>query len=174
MYYSLFQMVPSCRPFFSMYVCAGTNSVLQFLVSKRRDTCSCGHCVRTTGGGARYTRSVCVRPSLSLSLSLPLSKDLYDEYVQHTKKTWKRELVGVDGALCSRDYFYKTWSDAFPTLKLKPQGDFMKCQKCVLLAGSIYGSTPGVRGVEDQAETELHRAEYNDHLKVTYCTRHAW
>ena len=92
----------------------------------------------------------------------PLTQDVNNEFRKYyEKKASLGELVGVDGVLCSQDYFYKTWADAYPNLKLKADGDFMKCQVCSLHKGEIYGG-----GGQDQAQMEVRRAEYEKHLNV--------
>jgi len=75
--------------------------------------------------------------------------------------------VGADGDVCTSDYFYKTWQEVFPTLKLKPGGDFMKCQTCTLLEQKMYGPTSGGRGGGDKAEMEKWRAEHDEHMNVS-------
>lgn len=110
-----------------------------------------------------WTHFVCTH-----SLSLP--QDLYHEYCRYYNNgrvSVRDVAVGVDVMLCSQDYFYKTWAKTYPNLKLRADGDFMKCQLGTLFKGEIYGGgASGVTGVQDQAQMDLKRAEYQKHLKV--------
>lgn len=100
------------------------------------------------------------------SRSLP--QDLYHLYCEYVEeRTSLRDLVGIDGELCSKDYFCRIWKKEYPGLKLRATGDFMKCQMCTLLKDEIYGGgASGVRGAQDQAQMEAKRAEYEKHVKV--------
>lgn len=91
-----------------------------------------------------------------------VTQEVYGEYRKYyEEKTSLRDLVGIDGELCSQDYFYKTWKETYPNLTLRADGDFMKCQLCSLHKGEIFGG-----GVQDTARMEVLRAKYDEHLKV--------
>eukprot|EP00904_Undaria_pinnatifida_P012012 jgi/Undpi1/7941/HiC_scaffold_24.g10413.m1 len=85
-------------------------------------------CVITFLEHAKRTRGQATPHSPDTYLYIKHNKDVYDEFRKYYEnKASLRDLVGIDGELCSQDYFYKTWADAYPNLKLKADGDFMKC-----------------------------------------------
>lgn len=94
------------------------------------------------------------------------SQELFDEYESQTRKELHGQLVGLDTALCTREYFIRIWAQEFPHLKLKPSGDFMLCKICTLLKSAIFGTQSGSRGIQDEAERSLKKKEYEDHIEV--------
>eukprot|EP00903_Cladosiphon_okamuranus_P021646 g19900.t1 len=94
-------------------------------------------------------------------------KEVFAEYRKYyEKKSSLRDVVGIDGELFSQDYFYKTWKETYTNLKLRADGDFMKCYLCSLHKGEIYGG-----GGQDTARMEVLRAKYEEHLKEVQLDR---
>ncbi|CAN0522506.1 unnamed protein product, partial [Ectocarpus sp. 12 AP-2014] len=115
------------------------------------------------------TRGQSMPNSPDTYLYIQNKKNLYHEYCRYYNNgrvSVRDVAVGVDVNLCSDGYFYKTWAKKYPNLKLRADGDFMKCQLCTLFKGEIYGGgASGVTGVQDQAQMDLKRAQYEKHLK---------
>lgn len=93
------------------------------------------------------------------------SQELYEEYKKEQRGVFSRDPAGLTEALCTPTYFNKVWRCYFPELKLKPNGDFMLCQKCTLLKELVHGQA-GSRGIQNQAEKDEYMREYEAHVEV--------